>query len=436
MSERRPPTAPAPRHPLSKVSVHRLEVRSTPLVAKRATGAARRRLRREAELLGHLDDLPVVRLVAVRESDDCTDLVTADGGADLSAACGRAPDELLRTLASAASAVAALHAAGWTHGAICAEHLVADGQRDVVLCSLGSAHPADDEREGMEHDVVQLRTVIDRLLGRTDPCWSAEQRRRWRRVGRRYAGRLRTADAAGDHGRPMTATELAELLERLVDDGGPAIGRGRAQHRSRSGTQLAGASASLVVGAVAVGVTALLWGAMGAAGGTPTVTPEPAPTRSAGQGARSQCVQVDATAAMDVDTDGCLDPVAVEGNLLRTAGTTVRAGRDGDQVVVAAMDCRQDARVVLLRPATGEVFVFEEWPSTARPSTGRMVTVTRPGASLGVADHGSCRTAVVTHPDGTAQPLVGVTPPTTTVAAISEDRRPPAAAPTEQEATS
>jgi hypothetical protein len=413
--------------------VHRLEVRSTPLVAKRASGAARRRLRREAELLGHLEDLPVVRLIAIRESDDCTDLVTADGGADLSIVGGRDPDALLRTLASAASAIGALHVAGWTHGAICAEHLVADPEGDVVLCSLGSAHPVGDEREGMEHDVAQLRTVIDRLLGRADPCWSTAQRRRWRQVGRRYAGRLRSADAAGDDGRPVSATELADLLGCLVDDRGRASRHGRPQHRSRPRMQLAGASTALVIGAVATGVTALLWGAMGTAGSTSTAMPEPSPARPTDAGARLRCDESDATAVMDVDADGCPDRVVVEGNELRAAGTTVRAGRDGDQVVVATMGCREDAHVVLLRPATGEVFVFEEWPSTDRPSSARIVTVTRPGAALGVADRGSCRTAVVTHADGTAEPLPAVTPPTTRVAMTSEDRRPPAPAPTEED---
>ena len=82
--------------PRRSVTVGRLVVGGRPLVAKRATGGARRRLRREAELLDHLQDLPVVQLVALRDSDDHTDLVTADAGnCDLADPAGRTPDELL-----------------------------------------------------------------------------------------------------------------------------------------------------------------------------------------------------------------------------------------------------------------------------------------------------------------------------------------------------
>lgn len=52
----------APRRSVTVAAV----VGGRPLVAKRVKLGARRRLRREAELLDHLQDLPVVQLVARR----------------------------------------------------------------------------------------------------------------------------------------------------------------------------------------------------------------------------------------------------------------------------------------------------------------------------------------------------------------------------------
>ena len=149
--------------------VHRLTVSGVALVAKSARGGSRQHLRREAELLEHLRGLPVVELMALRDSDDRTDLVTIDAGErDLSRLDGLSPEQILRALADAAAAVAELHAAGWTHGALCAQHVVVSGDGAVRLCSLGSAAVRCDSQGELgpaaRSDVQQLVATIDRVL--------------------------------------------------------------------------------------------------------------------------------------------------------------------------------------------------------------------------------------------------------------------------------
>jgi hypothetical protein len=77
-----------------------------------------------------------------------------------------------------------------------------------------------------------------------------------------------------------------------------------------------------------------------------------------------------ATPAADVDGDGCVEALHIDGERVTVGATTWVVGRAGDRPAVADWDCDGLATVALLRPGTGEVFVFAGW---ARP--GADVTV-------------------------------------------------------------
>lgn len=63
----------------------------------------------------------------------------------------------------------------------------------------------------------------------------------------------------------------------------------------------------------------------------------------------------------DVDGDGCPEPVAVEGRIATVGDRRVELGQDGDLAVVADHDCDGIATPVLLRPGSGELFIFPAW---------------------------------------------------------------------------
>lgn len=115
---------------------------------------------------------------------------------------------------------------------------------------------------------------------------------------------------------------------------------------------------------------------------TSMVGPPPPTTISEtpqGPSARLDCPTVTGPAA-DVDGDGCTEAVRIEGADVVTAGIHYGVGQRGDAVVVGDWDCDGRATPALLRPSTGEVFVFPRWAERASPLTvGASETV--PGAA-------------------------------------------------------
>lgn len=389
------------------ISVHRVRVGDDQLVAKTATGGARALLRAEAEVLGHLSELPVIDLVALRDGDDRTDLVTRDAGnATLARPTGLPPSAVLDALAAAADAVDRMHRAGWTHGALCAEHVVIGEDGRVTLCSLASARPADSDGVDRSDDLVQLMSIIDHAPCHADPSWSAPQRRWWERRTRQVAHRVHRERAAADAGTtavaPLPAARIAQLLEAASHDTATA-----------GGARVGGAAVGLLVGALALAAGALAWGALAwdaAASGArvdgpgPHAVPSTRPTHAEHPAAAPQCGAAAAWPSIDVDGDGCEDAVQIDGNLLRSGSDVVRAGRAGDQVAIAALDCADEAVLLVLRPSTGEVVGFDRWPAAGRPAHGRSLGSVEPASALATEDRG-CHTAVVTLPDGRVLPL-------------------------------
>lgn len=105
-----------------------------------------------------------------------------------------------------------------------------------------------------------------------------------------------------------------------------------------------------------------------------------------------------AVAGPDGDADGCPDPVALDGRVATVGDTAVEVGRDGDLVVVADADCDGTATPVVLRPETGEVFVFPGWSldEAIEVPASRVVD----GAVSIETDDGACPDVVVTDDAG------------------------------------
>ena len=83
-------------------------------------------------------------------TDDAGDHTLADPAA-------MTPEEFFAALIASADAVADLHGAGWSHGTICAEHLILCNAGGVMLCSLGSAAMHDGDGTAVIEDLRQLR---------------------------------------------------------------------------------------------------------------------------------------------------------------------------------------------------------------------------------------------------------------------------------------
>jgi hypothetical protein len=86
--------------------------------------------------------------------------------------------------------------------------------------------------------------------------------------------------------------------------------------------------------------------------------------------------------AADVDADGCPETLVVDGSTIDAGVAQWTLGEPGDLVTVGDWDCDGQASAALLRPASGDVFVFATWAELDRPVTVSAVGQVVGGAAI------------------------------------------------------
>jgi hypothetical protein len=130
-----------------------------------------------------------------------------------------------------------------------------------------------------------------------------------------------------------------------------------------------GSRARIVAGSGAVAVAAIAAGAVMVGGwGSRGSAAPPDAVRAASPAGRAGCPAVAAPAA-DVDGDGCPEALAVDDGGVSAGSARWTLGEPGDVVAVGDWDCDGLAAPALLRPATGDVFVFPGWAAEGEPVT-------------------------------------------------------------------
>jgi hypothetical protein len=113
------------------------------------------------------------------------------------------------------------------------------------------------------------------------------------------------------------------------------------------------------------------------------------------------CPAVDADLHVDVDGDGCDEPVSFANGVLTVGATRMRLGAPGDEVAVGRWSCAA-ATLALLRPSTGELFRFDGWATAGRSVAA--IAIGRVEGAVGVhasdRDGGRCDDLVVTRSSG------------------------------------
>ena len=98
----------------------------------------------------------------------------------------------------------------------------------------------------------------------------------------------------------------------------------------------------------------------------------------------------------------------VVGTRIRVGAATFEAGRDGDRVVVDDWDCDGLPTPAVVRPDTGEVFVFDRWDGGGDPLTITPVTVVAGATDIAPGPGRGCTGAVVRRTAGTPAVLDAV----------------------------
>ncbi len=386
---------------------------------KEATGAEeRRRLDVERAILARARHPGVVELI--ERADEPTSRLRTRWVDGVTLATCRSLDgpEVLGLGAALASTVADLHDLGIDHGAIAPEHVLVDPRGRPVLCGFGHASRrsiADRGRQDGRGDTVALcqmvrerlpepptrrlrrvlqvggvgRSVSARQLARhlANPTLGARlptpDRPSGSTVGSRPLGGVPQSPGSpvGDVDTPVVGA--GHDRAPVAVDAGPTVAErsaarfrllpaGHGWHRRRIavvallGATVVGA-AVVVLGGVGSGGRSGGGEARGRAGGTvgsrSVAQPAPAPFVAG-------CPRVDA---------GCVPvPHATDAMVVDGVGYTL--GRARDVIVLGRWACGPASEPALLRPSTGQLWIFERWATAGRDVVGRPLAPV-PGAT-------------------------------------------------------
>lgn len=277
-------------------------------------------LRREAACLAQLAGPGVPEVVEVADDGTEVRLVTV-----VHPPLAAGPDEALRVAGAVAAVLARAHEVGVVHGPLLDEHVRGSAAAVVVDgWGAGDGHAPED-------DVAEVGALLDRLAGDAPGVRALVDR------------------ATAATGRPAMAAYALALA------GSAPIPRPPIR-RPAEGLRLPRPDRTLLAGLAAAAALVVLGLAVAFGGGG-----GPAPTGpTATVAAPTTTTTVEATG-----------PIA--GNVVERAGERWSVGEPGDVVVLGDWDCDGVDVPAVLRPATGEVWLFDGW---AEQPAVRLATVT------------------------------------------------------------
>ncbi|MCP4087520.1 MAG: hypothetical protein GY745_21105 [Actinomycetia bacterium] len=314
---------------------------------------SRDQLARLVERLDRLAGLAVPVVVATHVGEPSVVDLSWSGPTTLASMAVAEPARARELLATVAGIVQAAHRRGVGHGRIePASISIEPGGRPVLT---GFDPDFDLTEEGADADADAISRLANELL-------TALPRVGFRRVDREAIAALRAVAEP----RPHTIAELVTLTEST----GRSSGHRSPRRAPPPGSPGLAAAVVVVVGAALAAVT------LTRSPPEPVATPPTTSTNTTGRPAPpptavNRCPAIDGPGA-DIDGDGCLESVTVDGTLVSSGAASWQVGTDGDQIVVGDWDCDGKATPAVLRPATGAVFVFSSWadrtPVSVAPS--------------------------------------------------------------------
>lgn len=348
------------------------------------TGAHRAQLRRAGMLLERFAHPGVIALVDLTDDAFTTVLKTRRiPGENLVLAGPFTAAQICGLGAAIAQTIAAMHAAGQTHGAIDAENIIVTDDGRPVLSGIGAGQIRDDPATWAtvtQRDCADLGVVLERLVdqAQSPPGFMAALR------ARRHASTVRSIARRAVVGEITDANELARLLIGTPPSTLPtsAIEAAPDDPPTRQRSRVAPFARTIAIGATLVGL------AMTAVGVARLGVSQNAPPSKV----------VDCKRATVPDAH-------LVGRTLHAAGSRYRVGKPGDVVRLGDWDGDGIATPALLRPSSGAVFMFTAWPSAGSPSRARATTRILGARTLHCVMHADTTQLVVVTASGRRVPV-------------------------------
>ena len=311
------------------------------------------RILAEAEVLQRISHPGVVEYVE-HHTNPTVQLVTMFAGAD---AWDRQPPtgaDSVHALAAVASTVADLHDAAIAHGELVAAHIIAGPDQRPVLCGFARSTPLSAESRAA--DLVALADLVEKSTADLDD----DQGSRVAALG---------ADLRRGRASARSATNRLDALLSHETPSAPARAVSRRVMAIAAATTFAVLALALLVPGRETRPDAASTVAPQSLAADPmstTIAPAPAPPATV------------------------LTPPVVGAPTLVNNGRQYALGRPGDIAVVGDWDCNGSDTPALLRPSTGEVAVFADWPAPKSGITAQQVVIVEDARSLEVDDHDVC----------------------------------------------
>ncbi len=314
----------------------------------------------EAETLRRISHPSVVEYVE-HQTEPTVQLVTMFAGTDT---WERRPPhglDAVRALAALCSIVADLHDAEISHGSLTASHIITGSDTRPVLCGFGrstalSGSSSPEDLTALAELLVEMTTDLDDQQRSHIAAISTDLRR----------------------GSISARTATSRLDALLAEDGAPPPGR-RVTRRVIA-----------LVAAATIGMSAM---SLLTAGDDPSprsrTSVSAASTTTAGAIGLGPSAAPPAPAAPLVPPTA-LAPPAPGAPTLINDGRQYALGQPGDVAIVGDWNCDGNTTPALLRPTTGEIAIFGEWPAPKSGVVAQHIVVVEGAHSLEVDEHDVC----------------------------------------------
>lgn len=315
---------------------------SEAVVVRRATGPDAPRLRATGERLVAAAHPGVAEVVSSQGSADEWELRVVHAGRPVEILTPMHAQQVAAIAAALSATLADLHEAGIVHGRIDSSHVLIGSHGRPVLCGFG---PQLEPPASPEDDIAAMGALIVELLGdEQEPKLFPD--RRWTRP-RREGWERRALLLVADHAcaEPATRRPSARRLAAEIAAAVPSATITAIERHERTGRRLPGLVRALL------GVAVLGLGAMRLV--EPGSRPE--------VGLSAPPATTSTSAASDTREPLPREVVVVDGITVSVGERRYRVGQPGDLVVVGDWDGDGEPTPAVLRPGTGEVFVFTAW---------------------------------------------------------------------------